>query len=55
MVPHRRDNPLYCPSVVGGEVTSDDVPSPPSRRDLESEDVGSVLPDSLHRDSFDGL
>ena len=48
MVPHRRDYLLYHLSVFRGEVTSDDVPSPPSRRDLKAEDVGSVLPDGLH-------
>ena len=48
MVPQRRDYPIYSPSAVGGEVTSDDVPSPPPRRDLKAEDVGSVLPDGLH-------
>ena len=48
MVSQRRDYPLYRLSVVGGEVTSDDVPRPHSRRDLEAEDIGSVLPDVLH-------
>ena len=52
MVPQRRDNPLYRPSVVGGEVTSDDVPSPPPRCDLEAENVGSVFPDGLHREEW---
>ena len=54
MVPQRRDYPLYRPSVVGGEVTFDDVPLPPSCFDLEAEDVGSVLPDGT-ANSGDGL
>ena len=50
MVSQRRDYPLYRLSLVGGKVTSDNVPSPRSRRDLEAEDVGSILPDGLHRE-----
>ena len=50
MIPQRRDYLLYRPSVVGGEVTYNDVPSPPSRRDLEADYVGSIVPDVLHRE-----
>ena len=50
MIPKRRDYPIYRPSVVRGEVTSDDVPSPPSCLDLEDEYVGSIVPDGLHRE-----
>ena len=42
------DDTLYRRGVVGGEVTSDDVPLPRYRRYLEAEDIGSVLPDVLH-------
>ena len=35
----RCDDTLYCQGVVGGEVTSDDVPSPLPRFQLGSENV----------------
>ena len=36
LIAQGRDNPLYRPSVVGGEVTSNDVPSPPDGHHLEA-------------------
>ena len=36
--------------VIGGEVTSNDVPSPTSRRDLKAKHVWSIFPDCIHRE-----
>ena len=42
-------NTLYCQGVVGGKVTSHDVPPPLPRRQLEADNVGSemLLPKSV--------
>ena len=44
----RDDDTLYCQGVVGGKVTSHDVPPPLPRRQLEADDVGPKLLDGLH-------
>ena len=50
LVAHVRDNPLYRPSFVGGEVTSDDVPSPPAGHHLKTYDVWPIWPHLLYRE-----
>ena len=44
----RGDNTLYCRGVVGGEVTSDDLPLPRSHRELETDDVRAKLVHGFH-------
>ena len=43
------NDPLYCQGVVGGEVTSHDVPPPRPLHQLEADDAGDKLLDGLHR------
>ena len=45
----RGNDTFYCRGVVGGEVTSHDVPPPLPRRHLESDNVGPKSSDGLHR------
>ena len=45
-----RDDPLYRPSVVGGDVTSDDVPLPPAGHQLKAYDVRPIWPHLLYRE-----
>ena len=43
LVPHGRDYPLYRLSVVWGNVTSNDVPSPPATHHLDAEHVSEIV------------
>ena len=45
--PERFDDPLHRRRVVGGKVTSHNVPSPCPRRELKSDDIGPELPHRL--------
>ena len=48
----RRDNTINCWGVVGGKVTSDNVPLPLPRSQLKYGDVESELMDHFHQDPW---
>ena len=47
LVSQCHDDQLYRPSVVGGDVTSDDVPSPPAGHHFEADDIWPIRPHFL--------